>query len=322
LKEIPYLGGKPSFFPDPNLTLVGDILRPFDPEGEAEVGLVGIPSDRGVVSHRQGARLAPQVVREGLLECSTYNLDLDVDISDLRIVDCGDVEIVVNDFEETHRRVELALMPLFETGMTLLVIGGDHSLSSPSVKALCNAMAGSRVGVIDFDAHHDIRSGWARNSGLWVREIQEIAGAPVRGENIVQIGIHGFSYSRYYRDIVDAMGITVFKPAEVRQRGIDAVMAEALDRASDGTDAIYVSVDIDVMDPPYAPGTNAPEHGGMMPWDVVRGVVLAGQHEMTKALDVMEIAPPLDVNGITSSLGVEILMQFLGALALRKRGAC
>ena len=322
MTEIPYLGRRSNFFPDPNMTLVSDIIRPFELGEKADAGVVGIPFDRGVTSHRQGARLAPQAVREGLQACSTYNLDLDVDIGDFRLVDCGDVEVAITDFDETHRRVEAALTPLFESGMTLLIIGGDHSLSSPSVKALCRAMAGGGVGVIDFDAHHDMRSGWGENSGLWVREIQEIAGTPVKGENIVQIGIHGFSYSKYYRDVVKAMGITVFKPTDVRQRGIDAVMGEALDRASDGTNAIYVSVDIDVMDPPYAPGTNAPEHGGMMPWDVVRGVVLAGQHKLTRALDVMEIAPPLDVSKITSSLGVEVLMQFLGALSIRKQQRC
>ncbi|NLE99841.1 MAG: agmatinase, partial [Anaerolineales bacterium] len=177
---------------------------------------------------------------------------------------------------------------------------------------------GKRVGVIHFDAHHDMRSGWGQNAGLWVREIQETTGTPVRGENIVQIGIHGFSYSVYYRDIVQEMGITVFKPADVRRLGIDAVMAEALDRVADGTDAIFVSVDIDVVEPPYVPGTNSAAHGGMQPWDVVRAVVLAGQHPLTRALDLMEIAPPYDANRITSTLGAEISMHFLGALSLRK----
>lgn len=317
--DIPYLGGRSNFFPDPNVVLVADIMRPFDPSEPADIGLVGIPFDGGVVSHRLGARFGPQAVREDLLEYSTYNIDLDVDVRNLRLADCGDVEVAITDYDQTHRRVEAALGALFETGMKLLIVGGDHSLSGPCVTALCNRGGGTRVGLIDFDTHHDTRSGWGRNAGLWVREIQENPRTPVRGQNIVQIGIHGFSYSEYYRDIVKAMGITVFKPADVRALGIESIMREALERASDGTDAIYVSVDIDVLDTPYVPGTNSPAHGGMMPWDLVQAVVMAGQHPLTQALDVMEISPPLDANRITSSLGAEILMQFLGGLALAER---
>jgi len=317
VSEIPFLGKRSNFFPDPHVSRVADVMRPFVPSEAADVGLVGIPFDGGVISHRLGARFGPQAVREDLLECSTYNLDLDVDIGRLRLVDCGDIEVAITDYDETHRRVETALAALFETGMTLLIVGGDHSLSAPCVKALCQAAGGQRVGVIAFDAHHDMRSGWGRNAGLWVREIQEQAAPPVRGANIVQIGIRGFSYSEYYRDVVRAMGITVFKPADVRRRGIADVMAEALERAAAETDALYISVDVDVFDPPTVPGTNSPAHGGLLSWEVVEALVMAGRHPLTRALDVMEIAPPLDVGRITSTLGAELVMQFMGGLALR-----
>ncbi len=319
MSEIPYLGGRSNFFPDPHVIRVADLIRPWAQSEAADAGLVGIPFDGGVISHRLGARFGPQAVREDMFECSTFNLDLDVDIGSLHLVDCGDIEIAITDYDETHRRVVAALTPLFETGMTLLIIGGDHSLSAPCVRALCQSGRGQRVGVIAFDAHHDMRSGWEHNAGLWVREIQEQPQPPVRGQNIVQIGIRGFSYSEYYRDIVRAMGITVFKPADVRRRGIEEVMAEALERAAAETDALYISVDVDVFDPPYVPGTNSPAHGGLMPWEVVEALVMAGRHPLTRAVDVMEIAPPLDVSRITSTLGAELLMQFLGALALRTR---
>jgi len=319
MNTIPYLGGKTDFFPDPNLKLLRDIIQPFDVATVPEIGIVGLPFDGGVVSHRRGARFAPKIIRDIMLECSTYNLDLEVDVENLNIADCGDVDVVTGDYDETHRRVELALTALFHKNMTMLVIGGDHSLSAPSIKALCNTLVGKKVGVIDFDTHYDIRSGWERNAGLWVREIQEIPGNAVLGKNIVEIGIHGFAYSKYYSDVVKNMGISVFKPTDVRKLGIEQVMEKAIEIASDGTDAIYVSVDIDVVDAPYAPGTNDAPHGGMMPWEVVQGIVQAAQHPLTRAIDVMEVAPPLDNNLITSNLGVEILMQFLGGLSLRKK---
>lgn len=317
--EIPYLGGESRFFPDPNLVLVKDILLAHTQEDSLDVGIVGIPFDRGITSHRQGARIAPMVVREALFDCSTYNLDLDVDIGNLRITDCGNVEIIVDDFKETQRRVEAALTSLFESFPILQIIGGDHSLSYPSLKALSNSLPGKSIGVVVFDTHHDVRSGWDQNSGMWVREILEDGNASVIGENIVQIGIHGFDYSEFYRDVVNQLGITFFRPADVRKQGIERIISKALEIASNGTDAIYISVDIDVMDPPFAPGTNKPAPGGMMPWEVIEGVVIAAQHPLTRALDIMEISPPLDIQTITSDLGAEIMIQFLGGLSMRKK---
>jgi formimidoylglutamase len=316
--NIPYLTNNHNFFPDPNLVLVSEIIKEFQPDKPADAGIVGIPFDRGVISHRQGSRFAPKVVRELLADCTTYNLDLDVDIKDLHLVDCGDVDVSIVDYDETHSRIEKALTHLFKHGMAMVIIGGDHSASYPSIKALCNSMPDQKIGIIDFDSHYDIRSGWNRNAGLWAREVQELPGNQVNGSNIVQIGIHGFSYSRYYRDMITQMGISVVKPSEVRKYGMAKVMEKAITIASDGTDAIYISVDIDVMDPPYAPGTNDAPHGGLVPWQVIEGVVLAGLHPLTRAIDIMEISPPLDVNNITANLGAEIIMQFLSALALRK----
>ncbi len=324
--KIPYLGGETRFFPDPHLRLIKDIVRAYPDDdrgaaGRVGIGLVGIPFDRGVTSHRQGARLAPHSVREALFDCSTYNLDLDVDIGHLTIADCGNVETVVDDFEETHRRVEEALTPLFGAFGCLLIIGGDHSLSAPSIRALARSMPGKKIGIVDFDTHFDVRSGWEGNSGMWAREVQEIPGSPVSGRNIAQIGVHGFDYSEYYRDVVREMGLAVFRPRDVRRRGMEDVMAEALERAADGVDALYVTVDIDVLDPPFAPGTNKPAHGGLMGWELVEGVVMAGGHPLMRGLDLMEIAPPLDEQSITVDMGAEVLAQFLGACALRAAGS-
>lgn len=315
---IPYLGDRQNFFPDPHLSYMSDRIRPFDPACPGDAALVGLPFDGGVVSHRRGARFAPQVVRELLRDCTTYNLDLDVDLSDFDLVDCGDVQVAITDFDETHRRVEAALTPLFDTKMPLLILGGDHSLTYPSITALAHSLPGRRIGVIDFDTHLDIRSDWERNAGLWARQVQELPGEVVRGQNIVQIGVHGFAYSRYYYHRAIEMGMSLFRPADVRRLGIEHVMQQALERAADGVDALYISVDIDVVDAPYAPGTNEAPHGGMQSWEVIAGVVQAAQHPLTRALDIMEIAPPLDLNGITANLGVELSMQFLSGLALRK----
>jgi formimidoylglutamase len=318
LKKSEFLGGKTQFFPDPNVIWVSDHIHPWDGTQKAEVGIIGIPFDGGTASHRRGARLGPKGVREALNDYTTFNLDLDVDISEVEIVDFGDVECLLNDYDETHRRVEEVLTRIFDVGIIPIIIGGDHSVTYPCIKALQKSMRDQRLGVIDFDTHHDIREGWAENSGLWVREIQALDNSPIKGENIVQIGIHGFYYSQFYRNEIQKMGITVIKPEDIRRLGIEAILEEAFDQASDGTDGVYVSVDIDVIDQTFAPGTSSPRPGGMMPWDVVSGMVKAGKHVLVKALDIMEISPPLDINGVTTRLGAELLMQFISGIILRK----
>lgn len=322
LKKIRYL--HPIRIPkhpalDPHITRLGQIAREWDGSERADAAIVGIPFD-GSIDHRarRGARLGPCFIREVLYAKSTFYLELDTDIGNLKIVDCGDVNVTTN-FRESHRRIEAALTPIFESGMVPVIIGGDHSATYPSIRALCNSMEdGKRLGVIDFDSHHDCRSGLEEVSGLWVREIQEIEKTTVRGKNIVQIGVHGSAYSQFYRDYVRKTGITVFTPIDVRKRGVDTITKEALDLASDGVDVIYVSVDIDVLDQTFAPGTLAPTPGGLTSWDVIESIIEISRHPLVRALDIMEVAPPLDADNMTSKVAAEIIMNFLCGLSQKK----
>jgi formimidoylglutamase len=309
----------PPPFPDPNLTWLSRVFKEWDGMSHADAGVVGIPFDRGVVSHRQGARLGPKSVRDALYFYTDYCIEHDVVLSKLKLVDFGDVAVDVASYGETRARVESVMTDIFRTGSIPLIVGGDHSNSYPCVKGLCNNMrVGQRLGVIDFDSHHDVRAGWKENSGLWAREIQEIEGRPVRGENVVQIGVHGYVYSTVYRDFVKKSGMKIFTPLDVYKRGILEVVSEALQRASDGTDMIYVSVDIDVLDQAYAPGTNAPFPGGLTTRELTTAIFEIAKHPKIRAMDLMEVAPPLDIQDLTSKVGAEVLMNFLCGLCSRK----
>jgi formimidoylglutamase len=322
LNDIPYLRRvsilkQPAL--DPNITRLGQITGNWDGVEYVDAGIVGIPFDRSVDhDHRRGASLGPGQIRDELYTKSTYYIDHDTDVGHLKMVDCGDVEVTI-DYGETHRRVEAALTPIFGSGMTPVIIGGDHSVTYPCIKALCNSLdQRKKLGVIDLDAHHDCRQGLEKVSGLWAREIQEMENAPVKGENIVQIGIHGSNYSRFYRDYVERTGITVYTPMEIRRRGIEVITEEAIEKASNGVDALYLSVDIDVLDQTFAPGTVAPTPGGLTPWDVTECIFRASGHPLVCALDVMEVAPPLDVNDMTSKNAADIIMNFLCGLSIKK----
>jgi len=317
LRSVPIPDAPP--FPDPNLKWMSNVVKTWDCVSRADAGILGIPFDRGVVSNRQGARFGPDGVREAFYGSTDYCVDHDVCYSDMSIVDFGNVEVDIVGYQETQKRIESVLGMLYSTGIRVLAIGGDHSTASPVIRGLCkNLMKGQKLGVIDFDSHFDIRSGWSENSGLWAREILEIEGKPIDGKNFVQIGVHGYVYSRYYREQARKYGMTAYTPLDVRKTGMEEVVKEALEIASDGTDALYLSVDIDAIDQAFAPGTNAPFPAGLYPQDLLVAVFEIARHKLIKGMDLMEIAPPLDINDMTSRLGAEILFYFLCGLKSKK----
>ena len=307
-------------FPDPHIKWLSEIVLPWDGSDKVDVGIVGIPFDRGVASHRQGTRLGPKIVREELYASSDYCIHHDVTYSKFKIRDFGNVAVAINDYHETHNRVQEVMAHLYKLGIPILTIGGDHSLTSPNIKGFCNAMGkGKKIGVVDFDTHHDVREGWQENSGLWSGEILNIQGRPIKGENFVQIGVHGYRYSSYYHEKVRRYGMKMFTPLDIRRDTMEGVVEQALRFASDGTDAIYLTVDIDVLDQTFAPGTNSTYPGGLIPQDLMVGVNLVGKNPLVKAMDLMEISPPLDFNNLTAKQGVDVMLSFLCGYASRKR---
>lgn len=321
--RVPYLNSvavpKLAPIPEPNVKWLRQHIEEWDQKGSANAGLVGIPFDRGVIIPRAGTRLGPKSVREVLLDCTTYSYELDADLSALKIVDCGDVDVDVMSYRETHRRVEHALAGIFGSDMIPLIIGGDHSLTYPCIRGLCRSEGKDiKVGVIDFDAHHDCRTGWEEHHGLWTREIQELEGSPISGRNIVQIGIRGFGYSTFYRDYIKKSGMKVFLAKEIKESGIQRVTEEAIETATDGTDMVYVSVDIDVLDQTSAPGTSAPSPGGLDSWELLSSIFHIGKTCPVRALDLMEVSPPFDVGSMTSRIGAWVILNFLCGLTKRK----
>lgn len=319
MNELPFLVKKVRFWAEPNVTMISEIIRDWNHREDADVGIVGVPFDGGV-SVKRGARYAPASLRAAIGGQSTFNLEQEIDVSLLKIVDCGNVDVDNMDFDESHRRIEAAMTAIFGRSMVPMILGGDHSITYPCVKALHNSMKGKRIGIIDFDSDLDMRSGWEHHTGSWVRQIQEIPDKPVKGENIVQIGIHSFRYSQFYWETVKKMGVSIFKTSEVRRRGIEEIMKEAFERASDGTDSIYVSLDIDVLDQTFAPASPA-KPNGMEPWDLMAAMAMVGRHKSVRAFDIVEIVPPVeDTYELTTRVGGEALLHFLGGLAHRKKG--
>lgn len=310
------------FVPDQYDVEVCDILKPWRTLDRADVGVVGVPFDTAVMM-RRGCRFGPAGVREALIFSTSYEPGLDIDLADgLLLTDFGDVDVVHTDVLETHRRVEGVLTAIHQLGVLPAVIGGDHSLAYPNVKALCNATKG-RVGVISIDAHLDVRHshhGEISSGTPFRRVLEEIPGKPVLPENLVEVGINGWHNTRYYMDYIREMGIRVIPAREVHRRGIDAVVKEALQQATKGVDALYLTVDIDALDFAFAPGTCAPNPGGLTSTQVLEAVFQIGQHPLLRGFDLVEVAPPLDVQNLTAQMGAAIVMQFFGARQAARRG--
>lgn len=299
-------------------------ITPWDGESQPDVALVGIPFDGAILSW-PGARFAPAELRRTFQWQQTYNPEFDIDISDLEISDFGDVQVLNTDIHETWKRVEETLTEIRKLGVFPLSFGGDHSLEYPSVKSLCNVTDG-KVGLIRIDTHEDMchsgtgaGAGDQESSGVPVRKILEIEGQPVDPKNIVMIGQHGWTHSKYYMDECKQLGMAIYTPIDVYRRGIDTVLDEALERASDGTDAVYFTLDVDALDAAFAPGTSAPTTAGLNPIEVIIAVNQISQHPIVRGMDLMEVSPPLDTGkNLTSLMGGTMLMHMLGGLSVKK----
>lgn len=306
-----------SFIADDYETRINAAIRPWDRESVPDAGLVGIPYD-GASVVRSGSREAPDAIRRSFFYNTTYSPDFDVDIDVLELADLGDVDVSLMDLHETRRRATDVLRDIHELDVVPLVIGGDHSLSYTTVKAACMRDDVDRLGLIQFDAHQDLRHSHGGNpsSGVQFRELLEER-EELSGENFAQVGIRGFMNSRTYMDYADEQGITVFPARQVHTRGIESVVSDALEIATEGTDAVFLTVDVDCLDLSIAPGTAAPSPGGLDAWEILTGVFEVGRNESTVGMDLVEIAPPHDVQGLTSITGATILLHFLGGMAVR-----
>lgn len=300
---------------------VSNWLTPWDFQEPIDAGLIGAPYSGASIS-ASGAAGGPEAVRLAFRYNTTYSPDWDTDIQRLRVRDLGDIAGHLTSVETAHRRIEEAVAGALTVGAPFvpIIIGGDHSITAPAVRGFCAANPGKKVGIINFDAHFDVRNmEHGPHNGTPFRQIVE-GGIGVSGRNVVEIGIHGFMNSaRYYRWALD-QGVTIISARRVEQQGMAACVEEALAIAGDGTDLIYVSVDIDCLAYPWAPGTAASSAEGLSAWQLLEGVFACGLHEKVAAMDLVEIDPTRDVKDVTARAGCSVILTFLAGLYRRLHG--
>ena len=289
--------------------------------GDADAAVMGVPYD-GAVSNRPGARYGPGAIREasawwaylsgykgGLTNMRTGQ---QVDYSKLSLVDCGDVPVFPMDYETTAESVRTHVATLASQGAMPVTLGGDHYCTYPAVTGFVDGADVDSIGLVQIDAHTDT----SRESALFGEHFH---GSPTHHvvdsglaeyDNVSQVGIRGYEAPGFF-EFAEETGLNLYTMNDVRNRGITAVTREAVERAADGTDAVYVTFDIDSVDPAAAPGTGTPEAGGLTPDEALTVMEELGSHDAVGAADLMEVAPAHDPTDNTQRLAAYLLVTLL-----------
>src|SRR5690242_10324121 len=276
-----------------------------------DVAIVGAPTD-DLVSDRPGARFGPRAIRAASCPPGPH-LDSGVDAFDeLRIVDFGDAAVLPADAERTHEAIEQLVGLVLDAGLLPVVLGGDHSIAEPDIRAV--AARRGPVGLVHFDTHTDTGRevfGVERSHGTPMFRLVE-AGHVDPGR-YVQIGLRGYWPSEREFAWQRERGITSFFMHDVRELGIDGVVERTLEIAGGGP--VFLSVDIDVLDPAFAPGTGTPEPGGMTSADLLRACrELASWLELVGA-EVVEVIPTaVGCADVTALVAERIVREILTGL--------
>ncbi|TCS93848.1 agmatinase family protein [Hazenella coriacea] len=299
-------------------TKVSQWLRPWNGEEDLEVGLIGLPLSKTSISI-SGASTTPNVLRELFANVTTYNIDHDVDLQELKAYDLGDIQMHMTDLLRCHTHIEQGLNNVYKALPKLfpILVGGDHSVTCPSVKAFKKRYKG-KVGIVQLDSHMDVRNleDGGPTNGTPIRGL--IESGTVEGCHIAQIGLHSFANSKHYREYAQSKGITAFTARQVAREGIETLVDESMKIAGNGTEAIYVTVDMDVLDQAYAPGVPAMVAGGMTSWQLLDAVYLLGQNPKVLGFDVVCVDPMQDYRRATVRMTLHVLLTFLTGYMNRK----
>ena len=302
-REHPRFAGIRTYMRVPHVTALDGV----------DVAVYGIPFDTAT-SYRTGPRFGPEAIRSASALLRPYNPALEVDVTSLSIVDYGDVPVSPGDTERTYGQIEAALVPIVDAGVFPAALGGDHAITLAELRAL--ARTHGPLALVQLDSHGDV---WESYFGqryfhgtTFKRALEE---GLLDAESSVQAGMRGSLYGPEDVQVARDMGFTVLTTAELRALGPQAY--GDLVRARTGDRPVFVSFDVDFLDPAFAPGTGTPEAGGFSTAEALafvralRGVDLAG-------CDVVEVSPPYDSPGAVTALAAATVMyELLSLRALR-----
>ena len=282
--------------------------------GGQDVVVVGAPLDAGT-TFRSGTRWGPFAMRTISSLHSGYNYELGVDLHEsLRMVDIGDVTVIPANIEKSFDQIDRAVAYCHERAVFPVILGGDHSIGYPDLRGLAPYIDGN-IGIIHFDRHTDMAelNLDERMHGTPFFHATNIPNAPPA--NLVQIGIGGWTGSRSGVRVARERRATSITITDIERFGLERIAEMALEIAWKDAKAVFLSFDIDSIDPAFAPGTGTPETGGLLPREAFRMLHLVAREGLA-GMEVVEVAPPYDVGDVTSLLGVRVINDVLATLVL------
>jgi agmatinase len=320
--EVPFASAEYISFAS-RATFLGVPARRLDDLGDGRVVILGAPFDWGT-TYRPGARFGPAAIRNadyGAMDGYRPHLPTGIDpLSELGVVDIGDVYVLPGQMEASIGRIADVVEEVTRAGKVPIVLGGDHTVTWANASGVARVHGFGRVALIHFDAHAD--TGFLQNGSLYghgtpMRRLIESGAVP--GHRFVQIGLRGYWPEP---DVVEWMRLQrmrSFRMDQIQAEGLDAVADQAVEAATgESVEGIFISVDIDVVDPGFAPGTGTPEPGGLTSRQLLDTVRRLARELPVLGADIVEVSPPYDSRGEqTAYVANRVVLEILNGIAER-----
>ncbi len=307
--ELPHFAGINTFMKAPYLEDVNQV-------GNYDVAIVGVPHDCGT-TYRPGTRFGPQGIRRISALYTPYNYEMGVDLREqITLCDVGDIFTIPANNEKSFDQISKGISHVFSSGAFPIILGGDHSIGFPTVRGVCRHLGDKKVGIIHFDRHVDTQEidlDERMHTCPWFHATN-MANAPA--ENLVQLGIGGWQVPREGVKVCRERGTNVLTVTDITEMGLEAAAQYAIERATDGTDCVYISFDIDCIDAGFVPGTGWPEPGGLMPREALKLLELIVRNVPVCGLEIVEVSPPYDISDMTSLMATRVICDTMAHLVV------
>ncbi|HKY47864.1 MAG TPA: agmatinase [Acidimicrobiia bacterium] len=322
--EIPFASSEYVSFAS-RQSFLGVPARRLDDLGDGDVVILGAPFDWGT-TFRPGARFGPAAIREadyGAMDGYRPHLPTGIDaLGALGVVDIGDVYVVPGQVELSLDRITDTVERVTRAGKIPIVLGGDHTITFANATGVARVHGFGDVALVHFDAHADtgeMQNGQLYGHGTPMRRLVESGAVP--GHRFVQIGLRGYWPEPDVMAWMREQRMRSYLMNEIVDRGLQTVVDEAVTYSLDGgAKGVFLSIDIDVVDPGFAPGTGTPEPGGLTSRQLLDTVRRLSKDLNVIGADVVEVSPPYDSAEITSYLANRVVLEILNGLAERKAG--
>ena len=307
--ELPHFAGINTFMKAPYLE---DVHR----VGEFDVAILGVPHDSGT-TYRPGTRFGPQGIRRISALYTPYNYEMGVDLREsIKLCDVGDIFTIPANNEKSFDQISKGVAHVFASGAFPIILGGDHSIGFPTVRGVCRHLGEKKVGIIHFDRHVDTQEidlDERMHTCPWFHATN-MANAPA--QNLVQLGIGGWQVPREGVKVCRERGTNVLTVTDITEMGLEAAAKFAIERATDGTDCVYISFDIDCIDAGFVPGTGWPEPGGLLPREALKLLELIVRNVPVCGLEIVEVSPPYDISDMTSLMATRVICDTMAHLVV------